>query len=216
MNLSSDRVSRACVTAQAVLGKLTLGVPGDGSHVVSVEELQDVVGKMSGVSITKEQALFKGEILRGKIERWDSGKSAKIYIRYDQTEDWKRFVTAKELLHILVDDERDFSPYGDQTLEELVLAGHFGWINIAGALSNGYVQSEIVAEIAALEVLYPIQFRRNDIRTLAEGLTNNIELSARYWIPRNYISTAVNPRYLDLQIKALEDNFPEVAKSVKD
>ena len=113
-------------------------------------------------------------------------------------------MTAKELLHLVIDNDDDFNPYGDETLEYLVELGHFGWLN-SGDPFAGFVQSEVVAEIAALEVLYPLRFRSADLKKLHDKDTTRAALGVIYEIPSQYVATALNDDYLGLQIKALEE-----------
>lgn len=181
---------------------MTRGTPGSGKPVISIDELHQLVEQDTNVRIDKYEVEFEATYLRGRVERYEGGRIAIIHVRANQDIFWKRFVVAKELLHIKIDGDEYFSPYGDQTLEELIRKGHFGLASLAPP-GQEPTQSEVIAEIAALEVLYPLDCRRNDVQELAAKTTTRIQLAHRYGIPASYAATALDPEYLELIIKGL-------------
>lgn len=202
MNSTSDKLLKAFGIADQLLQKLTIGAPDGAKPVISIEELHEVIATETGVTIEKYEAVFEAQHLRGRIERWDDGRLAKIHIRQDQPIDWKRFVTAKELIHIQIDEKFEFSPHGDETLDELVRKGHFGLASLPDLVGDP-AQSEVLAEIAALEVLYPYQFREADVRALGDKEINRIQIAHRYGIPNRYAATAIDPAYLRELVKQI-------------
>jgi hypothetical protein len=204
MYLNSENLVRALSVSDQLLKLLTIGDPSAGKPVISIEQLQDIVQEATGVSIEKYEVAFEATYLKGRIERYDGGKKAIIHIRANQTLDWKRFVTAKELIHILLDGSEHFSPYGDKTLDELIRKGHFGLASL-GPPGIGPAQSEIVAEIAALEVLYPRNLREPDVNALAAGEITRVQIAHRYGIPPNYAATAIDLEYLHALLAHLKE-----------
>lgn len=77
---------------------------------VSVEDVQWVIQDMTGITIEKHEVTTISEIahVRGILERYSEGK-ARILVRSNQPESWKRYTCIKELCHIAVDDVEDFS-----------------------------------------------------------------------------------------------------------
>jgi len=118
---------------------------------------------------------------------------------------WKRFVALKELMHILVDkDDDDLTPYGDIILEKLVLEGHIGVISGNG--DEPPAQSELVAEVAAIEVIYPVGLRTNDSKQIQDpdSEITMAKVGLRYEAPGPIISTALNDEYLEFIVHALD------------
>jgi hypothetical protein len=204
MYLTSETLVRALLIANDLLERMTPGDPASGRPVMSIEQLQDIVHADTAVAIEKHEAVFEATYLRGRLERYDGGKRAIIHIRANQEFTWKRFVSAKELVHIKIDGTEHFSPYGDQTLEELIRKGHFGAASLAPPGMEP-VQSEVFSEIAALEVLYPVQLRLKDLDELEAKTTTRVQLAHRYGIPRNYAATALDPEYLRMIGAALQE-----------
>jgi hypothetical protein len=203
MYLSGDKLGMACQLASGLLKSLTIGVSGPGRFVISVEQMKDVIEAQTGWVIEKKRVLFDAVHLRGRIERYrdERGQRAVIHIRDDQDEYWKRYVFAKELMHLVVDTEIDLSPYGDKRIEELISYGYFGDPSVDG-LPGDPTQSEVIAEIVALEVLYPMHLRSGDLAMRANRETDIDSIARKYGIPRTKAGLALNTRYLD-QIKSV-------------
>ena len=110
-------------------------------------------------------------------------------------------------MHILVDkDEDDQTPYGDVILEKLVLEGHIGVISGDG--DTPPAQSELVAEVAAIEVIYPVVLRRADseeIHNPDSDITMS-KIGLKYEAPSPIVSTALNDDYLRFIVEALDLN----------
>jgi hypothetical protein len=101
---------------------------------------------------------------------------------------WKRFVLCKELFHIILDCESD----RNASLEEH-LDNFFGGITELEAKVSGSAQAEILAEIAAMEFLFPYVDRLKMIQ-------HNIEFSdvaERYKIPRYFAERYMTKQYVE-------------------
>lgn len=203
MNLDSEKITFAFIKAHEVLEDLTIPAYAEGP-VTSIDQLLRVVSARSGLNIDMYEVQFEGKFIRGRTERWKDGRVT-IHVRSnEQDDDWKRFVAAKELMHLVVDGAEDLSPYGDATLEEMILEGHFGLI-AASDPAKPPVQSEIIAQIAALEVLYPLKFRQGDVEALAKKETTFVKLAKRYGIPSSFVSTALHVPYLTAISRAFRE-----------
>ncbi|MFW5654957.1 MAG: hypothetical protein ACOCYW_04835 [Roseicyclus sp.] len=193
MYLTADKVTNALLKAQHVLARPEIFAGDIRLIPISIDQLKDTVAEMSGYEIIARHVSFDGSYILGRCEKWDN-KKAIIDIKYDLAEDWARFVTAKELLHLIIDSEEDMSPYGDEILEKLVQEGHIGVISKNG--DKPAAQSELVAEVAAIELLYPIQLRLQDYAERDRRPLNMRKLALRYGIPVNFIETAFSAGYL--------------------
>lgn len=204
MKLTKDKIKNAVMCAQQVLGqKCVFGQNGE-MLPISVDAVTDYIAEQCGVKIEIREVIFEATHLKGRKETYADG-TVIIELRSNLSDFWKRFVALKELMHILVDkDEDDLTPYGDVILEKLMLEGHIGVISGDG--DSPPAQSELVAEVAAIEVIYPIGLRRADAEEIEDPETDMTmsKLGLKYEAPRPIISTALNHEYLGFIIAALE------------
>lgn len=202
MYLTADKVVNALVCAQRVLEDPKI-FNGNGDLIpISIDEVKDWISENSGFSIEMRDVAFEGTYVFARVEKY-KGSKAEIDVKSSLPEDWKRFVAAKELLHLVIDQEEDLSPYGDETLDKLVREGHIGVISQNGDAAPA--QSELIAEVAAMELLYPIQNRLGDLSSLLEGKVTQQKLALHYGIPVNFVDTAFSKGYLEVIKKAFEE-----------
>lgn len=154
-----------------------------GGRRVSVMNLWKAVEKIVGLPIEKVDVAAGGTYLRGLTERYDD--RIVIYVSENQTEAWRRFTFVKELCHALCDGEEEHSADGIATLTELIKT-----IDLDGAAPP--VVSETFAEIIALELLYPIEFRRGD----KEAGKSASGLADEFGIPAKWVENALTDKYL--------------------
>lgn len=206
MKLTKDKIKNAVLCAQQVLRQDEI-FNGDTSKLaISVDAVTDYIAKHCNVSIEIREVIFEATHLKGRKETYKDGRVI-IEIRSNLSDFWKRFVALKELMHILVDkDEDDLTPYGDVILEKLVLEGHIGVISGDG--DTPPAQSELVAEVAAIEVIYPVVLRRADsdeIHNPDSDITMS-KIGLKYEAPSPIVSTALNDEYLSFIVAALDLN----------
>jgi len=206
MKLTKDKIKNAVVCAQQVLSQAEV-FHGDCKKLpVSVDAVTDYIADTCSVDIEIREVIFEATHLKGRKETYEDGRVI-IEIRSNLSDFWKRFVALKELMHILVDkDEDDLTPYGDVILEKLVLEGHIGVISGNG--DDPPAQSELVAEVAAIEVIYPIGLRRADSEEIQnpDSEITMSKIGLKYEAPGPIISTALNLEYLGFIVAALESD----------
>lgn len=205
MYLTADKVVNGLICAQKVLGDPRVWA-GDGGHLpISVDAAKEVIEELSGYEVTMRSVFFEATHVYARVEKYKD-KTALVDVRHNLPAPWKRFVAAKELLHLIIDKDEDMSPYGDETLDKLVRDGHIGIISQNG--DKPPAQSELIAEVAAMELLYPIQNRQTDLQDVRAEKTSFAKLSLRYAIPVNFIDTVFSDGYL----KTLQKAFSEFSK----
>ncbi|MBL4768110.1 MAG: ImmA/IrrE family metallo-endopeptidase [Rhodobacteraceae bacterium] len=151
---------------------------------LSVEDFQRIVGKAYDIEITKQIVPFEGELLRGLVERYED--RALIYIRRQLSSDEQRFTAVKELCHIVIDEKEDWSNDGVATIGGLM----FEYSIDNNEEANRMIQSEIWAEIAAIELMYPYDDRVNDHTRLDNGTTSIQVIAGQHAIPASIVSRA--------------------------
>ncbi|MBB3944666.1 Zn-dependent peptidase ImmA (M78 family) [Rhizobium skierniewicense] len=189
MIISGDKAHEAFKKIHHVREEYATYVNGANLNCISVEDLYSVVSTMYEIKITKKGVTFEGNFLRGLMERY--AKEVIIRVRMNQTDDWLRFTAVKELCHVIIDEREDWSVDGVRTIEDLLIE-YFANI---GDVAKGVSQSEMLAEIAALELLYPYECREHDIARLAKKETSLIKIASYHRVPTAMISRALDSYY---------------------
>lgn len=175
------------------------------SRTVSIENIQRIIEVLTGSSIEKEEIDEESEFHRAFIERYNGGQVCKIWIMAGEPESWKRFAAVKEMCHVLIDGEEDFQSDPCKTIGGLKDGG-----GILDEHSTPEADSEYLAEIIAMELIYPLEFRRDDRKRLKEGATLE-ELAADRNVPAKYISLGASDTWYEVCLniwRSLKDVEP--------
>ena len=159
---------------------------------LSVEEFQRVITDMYRLRIYKHQVPFEGTFLRGMMERYTD--RVIIYVKKNMEEDWKRFATVKELCHVVNDEPEDWTTEGAETIKHLLAEYHIN----KDRLAMPTVQSENMAEISAIELLYPYKDRLSDLSALNGGKLTTAKIAGYYKIPEVIVAQALSDWYHDM------------------
>jgi Zn-dependent peptidase ImmA (M78 family) len=164
----------------------------DGSPQPRIENIERVVEAMTGLKIEKKEVTTDGSIIRGFTERYED--KALILIREDQPIEWKKYTAVKEYCHLVYDSEEEFEPDPVVTLDQLVMRRG---LDLDEALSPAII-SERVAEIMALEIIYPLELRGGDAEKLKTGDSKTLgKLVALRHVPAVHIETATRQTYIE-------------------
>lgn len=131
---------------------------------------------------------------------------AQIFWKSGLNKCWKRFVLCKELMHLVLDDTGSMVDSSVE-LKQLAMAmmtssNEFMTENIQAAR-----KSEEMAVLAALELLFPIQYRHGLIRQKDERKYTNKQIAEVFLIPEMYVNIALNPLFHEMfKAIALEDS----------
>lgn len=179
----------------------------DASQNMRVENIERIVSWMQGVRLPVEKWVVPYDdatFIRGLFERYDD--RIVIYIRDGQTPEWVRFTIVKELCHALIDEPGDFSPKGEETIRDLI---KYHGVTL-DEISSAVLHSERLAEITALELIYPLEFRRADVAAISAGVKIP-ELVQKRAVPSLWIQRGLDPKYIEACEyfwKALSDDTP--------
>ncbi len=161
----------------------------NSDHRIRIENVQRIVETMTKKKIIKKSVSTGGTIIRGMTERY--ADKALIYIRKEQSLEWQRYTAIKELCHIVYDEADDFEPDPLKTLEQLVLKRTL----TLGEPTSPALLSERLAEITALEIIYPLEFRQSDAADLQAGRHMD-DLVAYRQIPGVHIERGTDSEYI--------------------
>jgi hypothetical protein len=155
---------------------------------VSIADLTHVVKQMYNVEITLERVAFEGSFLSGLIER-DAFGNARIFIKESDLYEM-RFASIKEICHVIIDENDDWSSFGASTISTL-LSDFYMTKGFMAAVS----QSEILAEIAAIELAYPHEDRIRDRQAYLYGTLTSGTIADFHKIPEVFVSRAQTDPY---------------------
>jgi len=196
MYLSADKVEEAFRKLSEVARHGNLDCVQQNRIPVSVEDVITVTAEVTGYSIEKYLVDFEGRHVRGEIEKYKKEKRAVIYIRKEQDEADRRFATVKEAMQLIIDEQEDCNPYGEQTIDALVADAYFGPGDGNKEPADEHLQSEMIAEWAALEVMYPYEVRLVDEQSIKGGETSINALALNYELPAEIVAKALHSRYM--------------------
>ena len=175
---------------------------------VSLDDLIYIVEEKYEVCISISHVDFEGEHLRGMLER--ANERVDIYIRESQTYSWKRFITAKEIGHIVIDEPEDWA---------IDPVGTIGGVLLHSVLGSSKddeednappeVQSERLATVAAAELLFPHELRATARAQLQDGEITMRRLALDFEIPDSVVSWILSDRYIEI-INSVRKTLPEI------
>lgn len=177
------------------------------SNRLSIEDFHRTVADLYQVTITKAQVAFSGSYVRGMMERYDN--LVKIRVRLDQDQDWKRFTAVKELCHVIIDEVEDWSTDGVETIKDLLME----YTLESGVEARRVMQSEALAELAAIELMYPYDCRSHDISLLASASASVTEakIAHYYGLPAVIVGRALNAVFNETVAKPIWSVVGEAA-----
>ena len=165
--------------------------PHPQEPTVNPDDIRWAIQDLYALEIDIVEVTFTAEHLAGNIERFDN-KRARILVRSGQTAPMKRFVATKELSHLAIDEQDDWSTLGVETIKNLLSEYQLlekngeGHQNPARSLA-----SEILAEIAAIELLYSFEYREADIKKIEADETTINKIALEHDVPPFAIETAL-------------------------
>lgn len=199
MLLSADRFEAVFQKVKQIREHMRMYCLVPDRAKMSIEDLQWCIGDMYDLKIEKFEVAFDSIFLYGMVERYPG--RARILVRKDQPEDSMRFVTTKELCQLALDEREDWSPRGTETLDALL--SEFK-LDLEGAnedsreVAKGVAQSERLAEFAAIELMYPFEYRENDAVQVKEGKITIKAIALHFHVPEFVIGRALHSRHLTL------------------
>lgn len=159
--------------------------------VLNLADLHLAIQNLCSMKIEVFEVSFAGEHLRGSTERFANG-TAKIYVRADQSDEEKRLAVTKELCHILLDCVDDWSTDGVETISGLLKESQLAMVDGVGHLDpTNPLTSEMLAHVAALELLYPDEFREADITKIENQSKTHQQIAIEHEIPAYAVEQAM-------------------------
>lgn len=217
MQIDADRAAAVFRKINTVRDDIrAYSIDGD-SHVLPIEGFQRVVETMCKIQVKKRLVSFRADHLRGMVERFDT--VAFVYVRKGLPENDIRFSAVKELCHLVLDEPEDWSPEGVTTIREFLSDTALGLREGHQALAAALSQSEQLAEVAAVELMYPFALRRKNLADLDAERTTVAQLAAHYRVPEFVVTRAHWPRYHEVISEMWDEvggpTYPEVSRAAE-
>lgn len=190
MLIAAEQIVHVLNKVRVAREHLNASWPPQDACVLSVMDFHWAVGDIYNLQIEMLKVSFPAEHVRGKVERYADGR-ARILIRAQQSPEFLRFVTVKELCHLMIDEHDDWSSAGVETIRGLLKEWALVGENGTGHLDpSDPLKSEMLAEIAAIEMMYPREFRADDIAKIAAKATTLQKIALEHELPPYAIEQA--------------------------
>jgi hypothetical protein len=212
MLIPHDEILRTFRKVKAVREHMRLYHVGNACHQFSVESFQDTVADMYGLRIEKWEVLTTATRVAGNVERYEDGRAV-ILVRADLSDAMKRFVAVKELCHLMIDEDDDWSSAGVETVQGMKVELD---LNAAGeGVTNPTrtQKSEMLAWLAAIELMYPCEFHGADKEKLDEGETTVAQLGLYHDMPPHILEAAFRHPDVFALYDTLDGSKPSAANT---
>lgn len=210
MLIDSEDIKRILNKVRIAREHLSATWPPKDACVLSVMDFHWAVQDIYGLQIEMLKVSFQAQHLRGTTERRGKDLPSRVLVRAEQTPEFQRFVAVKELCHLMIDEKDDWSSAGVETIRGLLKEWELLGENGTGHMDpSNPLESEMLAEIAAIEMLYPREFRANDIAKIAEKQTTIQKIALDHDVPPYAIEQA--HRHHDI----LERCWTEIEEELK-
>lgn len=159
---------------------------------IQIDPLAQIVKDDTGLEIEyRKLNLDQPGQIRGRLLRYKDI----AYIEYNSELNtcWTRFVVCKELCHLILDSEEDYTKSPPSFVEELIG-------QITGEPRKD-LASERMAEIAALELLFPHDLRRSFMKDFETGKYSLLDIATILRIPQQYAEICYHRRYIDYMVE---------------
>lgn len=191
MLLEEEKIANVFNRVRVVRDYIHTNLHEPQGFVLSVDALKLAVEAICDVSIEMLEVMYTGEHIGGKVERY-ADKRARILVKSGQSPEMMRFIATKELCHILIDEEESWSVKGAETIRGLLREWELSKNNGDGHTDPANpLQSEFLAEIAAVELIYPFEFRDADIAKIAANETSVTRIALEHEAPAYAIDQAL-------------------------
>lgn len=147
----------------------------------------------------------------GRFHRWRQNTDVYgpvetvVEVAYPEhlNEPWRRLIVCKELCHALEDEDGQHN-VSDRTLSDLVdtFSIYSARGEIEGALGASFT-SEMLAEMAAVEILFPLDVRKAILNETPDG-PNYERIAGKYEIPVEFVRLSLTTGYMSVIQDLLE------------
>lgn len=195
MLMRTDEITAAISKALEIAHIHKLHYLDSDASEKSLDNLTDICRSYLGKSIDlyEHTMPYTGQPIRGFYLAFNDGHY-EIAILAQQNRCWRRLVVCKELFHIILDEEKYESKNIADLVDEATLALS------STVLPNAPVRVEILAQISAMEYLFPYADR---MLITAQAVASQADvdygrIAEQFKIPRIFVERYLNKHYMDM------------------
>jgi Zn-dependent peptidase ImmA (M78 family) len=162
---------------------------GKNSNIpVSIDDLTTVISKVTDMSIKLYEVDWDGDnTIKGRLNRYKHNADIFITSQSRVTLCEQRFVATKEMSHLVIDSPHSYTKDIEQLIREIVYPNsRVLWAN------SEQIQSEVLAEVLAAEILFPWSFRDDCISQLEDGVIITRDIAERFKFPLKKVEWILN------------------------
>ncbi|HHA2954816.1 TPA: ImmA/IrrE family metallo-endopeptidase [Stenotrophomonas maltophilia] len=199
MLLSDDDVIRCLEKARELIEVYETYVRAADASARSMDDMvwvaRDYLNKR--VEIHDLDVIADDKIIRGVFAAFDDGHY-EIFLLAELGERERRFVLTKEMMHVLLDEERCRNMDIYEHVQEATSS-----FTIEDSNPDSPVATELLAEVAAMEFLLPYS-KRKAIIEHCDGDPDYALFARRYGIPQSYVEEYLSDRMM-AEFEKIED-----------
>ncbi len=199
MLLSDDDVIRCLEKARELIEVYETYVRAADASARSMDDMvwvaRDYLNKR--VEIHDLDVIADDKIIRGVFAAFDDGHY-EIFLLAELGERERRFVLTKEMMHVLLDEERCRNMDIYEHVQEATSS-----FTIEDSNPDSPVATELLAEVAAMEFLLPYSKRKAIIQH-CDGDPDYALFARRYGIPQSYVEEYLSDRMM-AEFEKIED-----------
>jgi len=142
-----------------------------------------------------DEAQIKGYLLR-------RNNDAEIFYAENESYCKQRFISAKELAHLLIDGQEAFTKKPSSLMSKLIISGTpMAFIKKDEDQSMEDFESEMLAMMVATEMLVPWKYR-NHFDGLCDKGQSPLEIAQVFKVPENVVKNMLTPMYRQFSVIA--------------
>lgn len=194
MHANIDHLIRLFRGVMLVRDALTVFGQSPNRAAPEIRDMKRAFSEAFGVKITRRvTASNTSDSLRGLYLRLDSDVTILLSAGMDPF--WERFVSVKEMCHLILSDPEYRTNSPSDLIEAMVLQP------AEGEAPND-LTSDMWCRYAAIELLYPYEARMADLDQVSQGRQSIFSLSQYYEIPEHVIEMAISDTYMEISREA--------------
>ncbi|WP_128082166.1 hypothetical protein [Sphingomonas sp. Ant20] len=163
---------------------------GKQGPALRVMDLAYVISEVYKLQIEMVVVDFRADHLKGNLERYSDGR-ARVLVRADLNDAEKRLVAVKELCHLFIDEKDDWSADGTATIDAYLKMESAVGEGEDRPIAGNTIHSELMAMLAATELMYPQEYREADALKMAEEGATLSSIALEHEIPAYVIRHAI-------------------------
>lgn len=197
MLLNPKKLERAIDLAYEISGYYAIYVIDPNATIRSTDYLRE----LCKTYLKKEIKIFRhklpyteGQPIKGFFIAYKDG-SYEIALLTGMNYCWKRLVLCKELFHVVLDEEESRHKTVNELIDDTTVKIDLGNKNVIPSIP---FQTELLAEIAAMEFLFPYKERKTriDLAKASSEILDYAAIAEQYKLPRYYIEMYLSDSFM--------------------